>query len=221
MSAPSPRQHPQITLNSDPPQDFLMTEGDAGQAALPPISPASRSLLPQQQPPAGPPPARPLPPGSSDLYIAPMVADSAELLLPPARPRPHRFRDEESPARSPVPSAMSSRRTSWTSDLGARDDRVGPFSSPFDDSRSPSRAGSDDDHVNTQTVSEKYNITPSAGLLLFPEDVEKDDWLHNPDPNDKDKRECDIFSKRGFVNVGGLVLITLGILALFVGYPVM
>lgn len=93
--------------------------------------------------------------------------------------------------------------------------------SPFDDSRAPSRAGSDDDGVNTQTVSEKYNILPSAGLLLFPEDVEKDDYLHNPDPNDKDKLDCaDLFSKRGLVNVGGLALITLGILTLFIAYPV-
>ena len=93
--------------------------------------------------------------------------------------------------------------------------------SPFDDPRSPSRAGSGDDNVNTQTVSEKYNILPSAGLLLFPEDVEKDDYLHNPDPNDKDRNECDIWSKRGLVNVGGLAFITLGILVLFIGYPVL
>lgn len=98
---------------------------------------------------------------------------------------------------------------------------MGPFVSPFDDSRAPSRAGSDEENVNTQTVSEKYNILPSAGLLLFPEDVEKDDWLHNPDPNEKDKRECDIFTKRGLVNIGGLAFITLGILVLFIGYPVL
>ena len=94
-------------------------------------------------------------------------------------------------------------------------------SNPFDDSRAPSRAGSDDDNVNTQTVSEKYNILPSAGLLLFPEDVEKDDWLHNPDPNEKERRECDIFTKRGIVNIGGLGLITIGVLVLFIGYPIL
>ena len=92
---------------------------------------------------------------------------------------------------------------------------------PFDDSRSPSRAGSDDEAVNTQTVSEKYNILPSAGLLLFPEDVEKDDYLHNPDPNEKEPRECDIFTRRGIVNVGGLALIVIGILVLFIVYPLL
>jgi hypothetical protein len=62
---------------------------------------------------------------------------------------------------------------------------------------------------------------PSAGLLLFPEDIEKDDWLHNPDPNDKDREKCDIFTKRGILNVGGLAFITIGILVLFIGYPVL
>jgi hypothetical protein len=96
----------------------------------------------------------------------------------------------------------------------------GPFASPFDDSRAPSRAGSEED-LNTQTVSEKFNILPSAGLLLFPEDVEKDDYLHNPDPNEKEKRDCNIFTRRGMVNVGGLGLLALGILVLFIGYPIL
>jgi len=56
-----------------------------------------------------------------------------------------------------------------------------------------------------------------AGLLLYPEDIEKDDDLHSPDSDES--RDCDIFTKRGFVNVGGLGLITLGLLALFIGYP--
>jgi len=116
---------------------------------------------------------------------------------------------------------MSSRRTSFDSESASRDSRYSPFASPFDDSRAPSRAGSDDDNVNTQTVSEKYNIMPSAGLLLFPEDVEKDDWLHNPDPNDNDREKCDIFTKRGMTNVGGLLLVTVRILVLFIAYPVL
>lgn len=70
-------------------------------------------------------------------------------------------------------------------------------------------------------MSEKYNILPSSGLLLFPEDVEKDDYLHNPDPNGKEDPDCDVFTRRGLTNVGGLVLITIGILVLFIGYPVL
>jgi len=135
------------------------------------------------------------------------------MLLPPQKSRMKPFRDE-SPLRSP--SVMSSRRTSWESDFSAR----GPFASPFDDSRAPSRAGSEED-LNTQTVSEKFNIHPSAGLLLFPEDVEADDALHNPEPGEKDKRDCDIFTKRGIVNLGALGIMCIGLLFLFIGYPIL
>ncbi|PSK36095.1 hypothetical protein B9Z65_5910 [Elsinoe australis] len=159
-------------------------------------------------------------PGQMYGQVAP--ADSSELLLPPTRSRPRRFRDE-TPSRSPSAGGMDSRRTSWSSEsTGSRDSRYGPFASPFDDSRAPSRAGSDDEGVNTQTVSEKYNILPSAGLLLFPEDVEKDDYLHNPDPNDKDTTSCgDLFNRRGIVNLGGLILILLGVAMLFIGFPIL
>lgn len=92
---------------------------------------------------------------------------------------------------------------------------------PFEDSRAPSRAGSDDDNINTQTVSEKYTITPTPGLLLFPEDIEQDDSLHNPGPDDEKNRECDIFNRRGFMNIGGLAVLTLGLLILFIGYPIL
>jgi hypothetical protein len=81
-------------------------------------------------------------------------------------------------------------------------------------------SGNEDYDVNTQTVSEKFNIMPTDGLLLFPEDVEKDDYMHNPDPLDKD-RDCDIWNRRGVMNLGGLLVLTLGILVLFIGYPVM
>lgn len=61
---------------------------------------------------------------------------------------------------------------------------------------------------------------PTEGLLLFPEDVEKDDYLHNPDAGERDRR-CELFNRRGIMNIGGLTLLTLGFLTLFIGYPVM
>lgn len=152
-------------------------------------------------------------PGAPDVYSNASIAESAEMLLPPQKIRTQRSYRDESPMQSP--SGFSSRRTSWSSDMTG-----GPFASPFDDSRAPSRAGSEED-LNTQTVSEKFNIHPSAGLLLFPEDVEKDDYLHNPDPNEKDKRDCDVFTRRGIVNLGGLAILALGLLMLFIGYPVL
>lgn len=157
--------------------------------------------------------------GGSPLYgSSGQAAESAEMLLPPSRSRAARpYRDVASNDYS-APS-VSSRRSSFSSE---RSSRMGPFTSPFDDSRSPSRAGSSDDEgVNTQTVSEKYNITPSAGLLLYPEDVEKDDWLHNPDPGDKDNLTCDIWNRRGLMNMGGLAILVLGLLFLLIGYPIM
>jgi hypothetical protein len=72
---------------------------------------------------------------------------------------------------------------------------------------------------NTQTISEKYNISPSQGLLLYPEDVEKDDWLHNPDKTDE--TNCNPCSGRGLVNSFGMGLLILGLMALFIGYPVL
>jgi beta-glucan synthesis-associated protein KRE6 len=148
------------------------------------------------------------------------VVGSSERLLRPGRTRaPHPYRDI-SDSSSRIPSAISSRRTSHSSDGGPS--RLGPFATPFDDSRVPSRAGSiDGEGINTQTVSEKFNITPSEGLLLYPEDIEKDDWLHNPDPNEPDRERCDIWNRRGMMNIGGLALLTLGVLTLFIGYPIL
>lgn len=206
---------PHIRLNSGTHE--ATTDDITGEDGRPSATrtPSSRSLTQSMRQGAAPSPA-PRSGAVPPFYHNAAVADSAEHLLPPRKLKSNRQYHDESPMRSP--SAMSSRRSSWSSDR-TRDSR-GPFASPFDDSRAPSRAGSEDD-LNTQTVSEKYNILPSAGLLLFPEDVEKDDYLHNPDPNDKDRRDCDIFTRRGFVNVGGLALLTLGLLALFIGYPVL
>ena len=156
---------------------------------------------------------------TQNLYNAQGADQSTEHLLPPSRSRSHRLRDEETAPMISPQSASSSRRSSFSRRSSWSSDRSRDFENPFDDSRAPSRAGSDED-VNTQTVSEKYNILPSAGLLLFPEDVEKDDYLHNPSPDDN-KRDCNIWTKRGAVNIGGLGLFTIGLLCLFIGYPVL
>ena len=95
-----------------------------------------------------------------------------------------------------------------------------PFASPFDDSRPNTRPGSPTESLNTQTVQEKFNITPSAGLILFPEDVEKDDYLHNPDPpGSKGADDYSLWNRRALVNLGGLIFVTIGLLCLFIGYP--
>lgn len=227
-TSPPPRHAPpHIRLNSGS-DDLLQMQQNNAQQQRPSTSRqnSSRSLIPQNARPGTAPSSQLRTIASNNgVYQSQTPADSAELLLPPRKSKSNRrFRDEDSPLRSPASvSGFNSRRTSWSSGSeGSRDSRYGPFASPFDDSRAPSRAGSDDEGVNTQTVSEKYNILPSAGLLLFPEDVEKDDWLHTPDPNEREKMNCsDLFSKRGLVNVGGLAFITIGVLILFIGYPIL
>ena len=212
-TSPPDRATPHVRLNSAQ-EDLISNDSNTTSPRDPPRPSNSRSLTGQSRPTTAP--SIRNNPGLQGLYGA-GPAPSEERLLPPSRTRTRRFRDEESAPNSPT---MQSRRTSFDSDTNSRDSRI-YGSNPFADSRAPSRAGSDDDNVNTQTVSEKYTILPSAGLLLFPEDVEKDDWLHNPDPNEKERRECDIFTKRGFVNIGGLSFLTLGILVLFIGYPIL
>ncbi|KAF1962965.1 beta-glucan synthesis-associated [Byssothecium circinans] len=213
MSPPqSPRgETPHLRLNSGT-QDVMRDDASAvrpstarthsARSLTAPILPGTAPVSPGLRSPTSIP----------SLYRNNTVADSSEHLLPPPRKSKMRsFRDES-------PSGMSSRRSSWGSE-SSHDSRASPFVSPFDDSRAPSRAGSEDD-LNTQTVSEKFNILPGAGLLLYPEDVEKDDYLHNPDPNDKD-RDCHVFTKRGAVNLGALVVLMLGLLVVFIGYPVL
>lgn len=162
---------------------------------------------------------RQLLPNQSGPYGTPAVADSSEMLLAPGRARAARSYENMPYDTARSQSALSSRRTSWSSEAG------GPFVSPFEDrfSRASSTGGESDEEpgLNTQTVSEKYNIMPSEGLLLFPEDVEKDDYLHNPSLDDKEGPGCDVFSKRGMMNIGGLFLITMGVAMLFIGYPVL
>ena len=193
---------PHIRLNSA--QSDLLTNDSMNQQTGLNQSPSARSLTANQN--QGRQRAR--------NFHGANLDTTTEHLLPPSRGRSHRLRDEEVPMVSPTESATSSRRSSWESDT-SRD-----FDNPFDDSRSPSRISSDDEDINTQTVSEKYNILPSAGLLLFPEDVETDDYLHNPTPEDN-KPDFNIFTARGMVNLGALSLFTLGLAFLFVGFPVL
>lgn len=222
----STRSTPQIRLNSGRHEPFVdMEDADDRERLKHTLSERSvrRSPVPSViRHSAAPTTTTALTPGrvnDGGLISPPLISptESSELLFPP--PRKVR-RSRGSPDRSKSPSVISYRRTSWDdshSDL-SRDSRGYPFDL-FEDSRAPSHASSDDENVNTQTVSEKYNIMPTEGLLLFPEDVEKDDYLHNPDPADRE-RDCDICNTRGLVNVGGLALLVIGIVALFIIYPV-
>lgn len=85
---------------------------------------------------------------------------------------------------------------------------------------------SDSNTVPTNTVSDKYNIgnAPATATLLWDQkaDPEADDHLHNPSAHDRliDGRSCTVFTSRGWLNLGVLVILTGGLVGLFAGYPI-
>ncbi|KAF3911419.1 hypothetical protein ABW20_dc0103603 [Dactylellina cionopaga] len=82
--------------------------------------------------------------------------------------------------------------------------------------RPPTR---DDDDNSVNAITEKFNIFPDDTLLMYPKDIEADDELHAPDGKKVD-RDFNFWTKRGIVNLGGLLLLIGGIMFLFIGYPV-
>jgi hypothetical protein len=211
----SPRHNPQITVNSGNGVD-LPNVAFPDSSIFNTMSSSERTLMP-------PPPStlrKPRIP-SFALYGDDSTNSSERVRTSPRSKGPVRPYQSISSRDDSIrlSSIYSSQRGSVDS---LRSNAPATSISPFDDSMMPSTVcSSDDGQVNTQTVAGKYNITPSAGLLIYPEDVEKDDWLHNPDPNEKDHLRCDLWNKRGLVNLGGLILITAGTLMLFIGYPVL
>ncbi|CUS09547.1 unnamed protein product [Tuber aestivum] len=138
---------------------------------------------------------------------------------PVASPRPTFYRQSSAQSSDMLLPPSRQGRPDCSVDHGGS--AYGPFVSPFDEPRARPGASSHDpmDTFNSRTISEKYSFMPSDGLLLFPTDREDDDALH--DPLEEDSNECDIWARRGLVNVGALAFIVLGSLCLFIGYPVL
>ncbi|KAL5534071.1 hypothetical protein ACEPAG_532 [Sanghuangporus baumii] len=74
------------------------------------------------------------------------------------------------------------------------------------------------------SISDKFSLAPdpsSWGAEIEPNFKEPDDWLHNPDP--RRDRKIDkggtIFTSRGLANLGCLLILTMGLVTLFAGYP--
>lgn len=202
---------PHIRLNSNT-SDLLQSDNSPNRSLRPSKRFSARSLI--SRPSFGQ-SLRPQPSGDS-LYTPFRKTPSSEHLLPP-RPTSRSRRRQEPYNPSPTSSRSPSTRRSSCSSASSGGSRYAPVSAPF---LTESQRSSSDDDINTQTVAKRYNIQPNAGLLLYPEDVEKDDWLHNPDPGGKEPRDCNVFTRRGALNVGSLVIMTLGVLALFIGFPV-
>ncbi|KAF8140401.1 glycoside hydrolase family 16 protein [Boletus edulis] len=75
-----------------------------------------------------------------------------------------------------------------------------------------------------QSISDKFSLSPdpqSWGTDLSPNHHEADDFLHNPDPRRDRKfdRGGSVLTCRGLSNLGCLVFLAVGLVALFAGYP--
>lgn len=73
---------------------------------------------------------------------------------------------------------------------------------------------------NTHTNTNKYDVANSFDMLWDPNVTEPDDYLHNPTTKDK-KKDYYVFTKRGILNIGSLVILTFGIISVFIGYPIL
>ncbi|KAI5301112.1 hypothetical protein KEM55_002389 [Ascosphaera atra] len=93
-----------------------------------------------------------------------------------------------------------------------------PYYQNHDYSQSFSHGDSSGEEFNTKSVVEKFTILPDEGMLVAPEVIEADDYLHNPGPNDKE-RDFNFWNRRAFWNIGGLFLLLGGVVALFVALP--
>ncbi|KAF5363185.1 hypothetical protein D9758_008336 [Tetrapyrgos nigripes] len=97
-------------------------------------------------------------------------------------------------------------------------------SSPF--ARNTNRvSGSSYLTESRSTISAKFSLTPDPntwGSSIYPSDEpEPDDPLHDPDPK-RDRLNdsgASLLSSRSFSNLGCLIILVLGLTALFLGYP--
>lgn len=120
-----------------------------------------------------------------------------------------------SPHGSRQVSQLSSRRESFNSDTSDRNlfwqgRKDGPYAYEHDVDSSTA--------LNTQTITEKYSLAPDLTLLSDLSFREDDDDLHDP-RKDNPKRDTNIWTRRGIINLGGLFLITLGLLIIFIAIP--
>ncbi|KAI0932060.1 hypothetical protein AcW2_000787 [Taiwanofungus camphoratus] len=74
------------------------------------------------------------------------------------------------------------------------------------------------------SISDKFSLSPdpsSWGADLSLDHPETDDFLHNPDPrrDRKSDKGGNIFTYRGMTNLGCLLILGVGLITLFAGYP--
>jgi len=96
--------------------------------------------------------------------------------------------------------------------------------SGFSNNESPYSAGRNAAPSVVPSISDKFSLSPDPaawGADISPNHPEPDDVLHNPDPNRDRKNDNDgnIFTFRGLTNLGCLLVLGVGLVTLFAGYP--
>ncbi|KAG8960222.1 hypothetical protein FRC03_006878 [Tulasnella sp. 419] len=76
------------------------------------------------------------------------------------------------------------------------------------------------------SISDKFSLAADPNewdAELNPNVVEPDDYLHNPDPKRDYKNDTGgtIFTSRGFANLGCMFIMSIGLIMLFAGYPIL
>ncbi|KAF8634470.1 hypothetical protein AX15_000911 [Amanita polypyramis BW_CC] len=79
--------------------------------------------------------------------------------------------------------------------------------------------------ASARSVSDKYSLPPDPaawGSNLSPAYKEDDDWLHNPDPRRDRKNDAggSFLTYRGLTNLGCLIVLCVGLVTLFAGFPI-
>ncbi|KAJ8594833.1 beta-glucan synthesis-associated [Rhizopogon salebrosus TDB-379] len=103
--------------------------------------------------------------------------------------------------------------------------RTMPSSSSFNESPYNSVSAGRITPLQGQSISDKFSLPldPSSwGAAVSLSDTEPDDPLHNPDPrrDRKNDRGGSIFTCRGLTNLGCLIVLAVGLVTLFAGYPI-
>ncbi|EWC48708.1 hypothetical protein DRE_00013 [Drechslerella stenobrocha 248] len=218
-SQPLRPSSPRITLNSGS-EDLLGSDRAQYQGPIRTLTPTSSA------------PSSPTIFGSHErqLYDSGEARLSSETLLPPRRGFTSSKTDSVDSNFIPDYYTRDRRDSSDTFDsAGAPKD---PFSTPLPspqvwdskewdlDVHDGLRPSTKDSHAaSIYATAQDFNIFPDDNLLMYPKDVEPDDELHAPDGKKVD-RDFNFWTKRGFINLGGLLMLVGGLLFLFIGYPV-
>jgi beta-glucan synthesis-associated protein KRE6 len=105
---------------------------------------------------------------------------------------------------------------------------IPPRSTMYKRDRDSLVSASEDQSIFSLSSDSKYPsglLTHTRGLVPYAYDpdtevaTDEDDFLHAPDT--KEQQGIDVWSSRGWLNVGALMLLTLALLALFICYPVL